>query len=344
MIAPDNDYHNASVSGSYTDLPFKGRISGSAAFGWMKQDDDLIPYTINSAIAMPALPDDSADVDVKTYLYNMMLSARPTNKMHVKGRFRYYEYDNDTKEITFPGFVFSDDFFNATPIVNQPISYKKMRAKTDVGYDVWKRSRLNLGYTYDRIKQSNREVDTIQDHIFRGSIDTNPAAWLGLSASYERTERDIDDYDFDVYLGGGLDLEQLAGLRKHTQADVSRDRVQFLANVFPVEPLAFSGSFIYGRDDVDNSSFGLTDDKHYIFSLDADYALTDRLHLNAFYNYEKYENKQKGFGEFDGGPDTSWDVEGEDVIKTVGGSIKFAVIPIGSILIFPIPTPMWTAN
>ncbi|MGW8300565.1 MAG: MtrB/PioB family decaheme-associated outer membrane protein [Desulfobacterales bacterium] len=326
-LAPDNDYHNASVSGSYTDLPFKGRISGTAAWGWMRQNDDLIPYTINTAIAAPPLPNDSADAEVKTSLYNVLLSARPTNKMHVKGRFRYYEYDNDTQEINFPGFVSADDFFDATPIVNQPVSYKKMRAKTDLGYDVWKRSRLNLGYTYDRIEQTNREVDNIQDHIFSGAIDTNPSSWLSLKASYERTERDISNYDFDVYLGGGLDLEQLAGLRKYTEADVSRDRVQFMANVFPVEPLAFSGSFIYGRDDFDKSAFGLTDDEHYILSLDADYALTDRLHLNAFYSYEKYENTQKGFGEFDGGPDTDWDAKGRDVINTAGGGIKFGIIP-----------------
>jgi MtrB/PioB family decaheme-associated outer membrane protein len=293
----------------------------------MRQDDDLIPYTINSAFATPALPDDSADVDVKTYLYNVLLAARPTNKMHVKGRFRYYEYDNNTQEINFPGFVFSDDFFDATPIANQPTSYKKMRAKADLGYNVWKRSRLNLGYTYNRTKQTNREVDTIQDHILSGSIDATPAAWLGLRASYERTERDISSYDFDVYLAEGLDLEQFPGLRKYDQADVSRDRVQFLANVFPVEPLAFSGSFIYGRDNFDKSDFGLTDDKHYILSLDADYALTDRLHLNAFYSYEQYENKQSGFGEFDGGPDTTWDAEGQDVINTAGGGIKLAVIP-----------------
>jgi MtrB/PioB family decaheme-associated outer membrane protein len=326
-LAPDNQYHNASISGSYTDLPLKGRISGTAAWGWMRQDDDLIPYTINSAFATPALPDDSADVDVKTYLYNVLLAARPTNKMHVKGRFRYYEYDNNTQEINFPGFVFSDDFFDATPIANQPTSYKKMRAKADLGYNVWKRSRLNLGYTYNRTKQTNREVDTIQDHILSGSIDATPAAWLGLRASYERTERDISSYDFDVYLAEGLDLEQLPGLRKYDQADVSRDRVQFLANVFPVEPLAFSGSFIYGRDNFDKSDFGLTDDKHYILSLDADYALTDHLHLNAFYSYEKYENKQRGFGEFNGGPDTTWDAEGQDVINTAGGGIKLAVIP-----------------
>ena len=326
-LAPDNHYHNASVSGSYTDLPFKGRISGTAAWGWMKQDDDLIPYTINSAIATPALPQDSADADVKTYLYNVLLSARPTGKLHLKGRFRYYEYDNDTKEIKFPGYVFSDDFFDPTPIENQPISYRKMKVKTDIGYDVWQRSRLNLGHTYNRIKQSNREVDTIQDHIFSGSIDTSAASWLGLRASYERTERDIDDYDYDVYLGGGLDLEQLPGLRKYDQADVSRDRVQFGANLFPVEQLVLSSSFIYGRDDFDNSSYGLTEGEHYILSLDADFALTERLHLNAFYNHEKYDNTQKGFGEFNGGPDTDWDAEGQEVVNTIGGGIKFSAIP-----------------
>jgi MtrB/PioB family decaheme-associated outer membrane protein len=314
-LAPDNHYHNASVSGSYTDLPLNSRISATAAWGWMIQNDDLIPYTINTAIVTPALPENDVDAEVRTSLYNAFLAARPLNFLHVKGRFRYFEYDNNTQEINFPGYVFTDDIFTATPIVNVPVSYKKLRAGTD------------LGYTYDRIKQTNREVDTIQDHIFSGSIDTNPVSWLGLRASYERTKRDIGDYDFDVYLQGGLDLEQLPGLRKYTQADVSRDRVQFLANVYPIEPLAFSGSFTYGRDDFDNSSFGLTDDHHYILTFDADYAVTDRLHLNAFYSHEKYTNKQKGFGEFDGGPDTIWEAQGNDVINTVGGGVKFAVIP-----------------
>ena len=69
------------------------------------------------------------------------------------------------------------------------------------------------------------------------------------------------------------------------------------------------------------------EDKHYIFSFDADYAVGDRLHLNAFYSYEKYDNQQKAQGEFDGGPVTNWTAKGEDQINTVGGGIKFALIP-----------------
>jgi hypothetical protein len=39
-LAPDNHYHNVSVSGSYMKIPLKTRVSATAAWGWMIQDDD----------------------------------------------------------------------------------------------------------------------------------------------------------------------------------------------------------------------------------------------------------------------------------------------------------------
>jgi MtrB/PioB family decaheme-associated outer membrane protein len=343
-LAPDNDYQNISIAGSYMDLPFNSRISANAAWGWMRQDDDLPAFTTNTALTNPinysdrsSLPESEADVKVNTSLYNLKLNARPLSFMRVKGNFRHYDYDNKTDKIKFPDGYVETDAFPETPQLGAPIStlpssYRKTKADLNLGFDVWTKTRLNLDYTYNLTKRDNREVDKQTDNIYGGSIDTNPFYWSDLRASYHRTDTDIDDYDFDEYLESGQDLQQLPELRKYTQADVNRDRFEFMANVYPVEPLAFSGSFTYGKDDFHDSPFGLTDADYYSFSVDGDYTLTDSLSLNAFYIYEKYKNKQKARGEFDEDGDgistvTDWKADGQDRINTFGGGISYAVIP-----------------
>jgi len=343
-LAPDNHYQNLSFSGSYSALPFNSKISANAALGWMRQDENFTAFTTNTALSSPPfaidyfdkanLPAQDADAKVNTYLYNVMLSSKPLDYMRLKGQFRYYEYDNKTDTIIFPnGYANADstpalaDPITGNPIQNLPSSYKKLRVGADAGFDVWRNTRLNLDYKYDRTKRTHREVDTQQDNIIGGSVDTRPTSWMDMRASYERTLRDIDSYDYQVYFKSGQDLQQLPGLRKYDEADLIRDRLQIGANVYPLENLAFSGSFIYGKDDFDNSSFGLLDDKHYILSFDADFSAGDRLRLNAFYNYEKYDNEQRAQGEFDGGPVTTWTAKGEDHINTVGGGFQFALIP-----------------
>lgn len=343
-LAPDNHYQNVSVSGSYMDLPFRTRISANAAWGWMLQDDDLPPFTTNSALTNPIdytdagnLPESEADVKVNTALYNVTLKTRPMNFMHVKGNFRHYDYDNKTDKIEFPNGYVETDAFPETPQLGVPIStlptsYRKTKADINLGFDVWKKTRLNLDYTYNLTRRDNREVDKQTDNIYGGSIDTNPFQWGDFRASYQRTDTDIDDYDFEAYLDSGQDLQQLPGLRKYLQADVIRDRYKFMANVYPIEPLAFSGSFTYGKDDFHDSPFGLTDTDYYSYSIDGDYTLTGRLNLNAFYIYEKYKNKQKAQGEFDADGDgisivTNWEADGEDRVDTFGGGVTYAVIP-----------------
>ena len=346
-LAPDNNYQNISLSGSYMDLPFRTRLSGTAAWGWMSQDDALIPFTTNSALATPGVPIDytspsslptqKADVKVNTALYQLALSSNPLAFMHVKGNFRYYNYDNDTDPVAFPdGYVNSDSFpvvgVLPNPISTLPSSYSTTKADIDVGFDIWTQTRLNLKYTYNLIERTNREVDRQHDNIFGVSIDSNRLDWLGWRLAYDRTETDINNYIYDIYLKGGQDLEQLPALRKYDQADVSRDRLRFTMNLYPTDQLNFGGSFVYGRDNFSDSPYGLTSSKYYSFSLDAGYALTDRMDINAFWVYEKYKNEQIAQGGVDANNDglltvTDWLAEGQDEINTFGLGVKYALIP-----------------
>ncbi|MDX2451601.1 MtrB/PioB family decaheme-associated outer membrane protein, partial [Desulfosarcina sp.] len=326
-LAPDNQYHNINVNGALTHLPWRSQITASAAWSRMTQDDALVPFTSNTAITAPALPAERVDARVNTSLYKFRFTSKPLSFMRVKGSFRYYDYDNQTGVIEFPdGYVETDDFPVTTAIRNLPTSYTQTQAGAEVGFDVFTRSNLTLGYRYEKTDRTNREVAEQEDHIMKASLDTRVLDWLDLRTSYARTERDIGDYRYDVYLEGGQDLEQLPQLRMYDQADLTRDFFEILATVYPTDALALSGSAAYGTDDFHDSPYGLIEDNRYVFSFDTDYALGDRLTLNLFYTHEIYENEQRA-RQNGGATDFDWTADGKDLVDTIGGGFKLALIP-----------------
>ena len=53
-----------------------------------------------------------------------------------------------------------------------------------------------------------------------------------------------------------MPTSQLPMLRKYDEADFIRDRIQLLVSLYPLEALTVSGSYIYGRDDFEDSPYG----------------------------------------------------------------------------------------
>ncbi len=326
-LAPDNAFHNFSFTGALNKLPGNSQLTAVAALGMMTQDDDLVPFTTNTAIAAPALPAESADAKVNTLLYQLRLTSKPLPYLRVKGRVRYYDYSNETDRIDFSnGYVETDATLVSTAITNLPTSYTKTLASLDLGFDVLTRTSLGIGYTFERTERENREVKDQNDNTYRASVDSRPTGWLDLHAGYERTNRAIDDYNFNVYLQSGDDLRQLPQLRKYDESDLVRDRLQLQATVYPLDALSIGASLILGRDDFEDSPYGLQEDNHSIIALDADYAINERASVNLFYSMETYDNTQRG-RENGFGNDFDWTAEGEDVVTTVGGGGTVAILP-----------------
>lgn len=330
VLEPDNLYHHLSLTASRSDLPGRTRITAVLNRGWMIQDDDLIPYTVNdAAVGVPeVLPKNSADAKAATTLAHLRLTSRPMNRVHINAKFRYFDYDNQTDRIAFPGEISADGFWIATPLTTLPTSYRKTEGGADVGFDFWKATRFTVGYEYRYTERTNRETESQKDHLFRGSLDSRPVSWLELNTSYERTQRNVDDYDYQAPLSsiGASTALLLPQLVKYDQADMVRDRVRFRATVFPIDALALGGSVTYGRDDFEDSAYGLLDDKHYIIGFDADYTFSERLGMYAFYSYEHYENRQKDRGSVET-VTADWFSKSEDTVHTVGGGIKAVLIP-----------------
>ena len=182
---------------------------------------------------------------------------------------------------------------------------------------------MNFTYAYKTMDRTNSEVSHQSDQVFGTSMDTRPADWLDLRLAYDHTITDIGDYNYQVYLDSGQDLNEFPSLRKYNQADVNKDRVRLTGTVYPTDATALTGNLTYGRDDFTNSPYGLTEDNYFAAGLDADWSLSKRLQLHGFYNYEKYMNKQHAQGYFDGTGDgietlTDWRAQGTDVVHTLG--------------------------
>ncbi|MBP1740790.1 MAG: exported protein of unknown function [Deltaproteobacteria bacterium] len=183
-LAPDNESHSLSASGSLTSLPFNSSLSAVTSWSQMRQHDNLVPFTTNTAIATPSLPENAVHAEVNTALYQVLLTSRPLKAVHVKAKLRYFEYDNNTKQIYFPGFVNADsnlvvpDAPGATNIVNLPTSYDKTTALMDLGFGLLKNTRLTLGYKFERTNRENREVAQQDDLVFKGAMDTSPFSWV----------------------------------------------------------------------------------------------------------------------------------------------------------------------
>ena len=351
-LAPDNIYHGPSIMGSISDLPMDSRLTMNGAWGFMSQDDDLLPYTTNTAIIGVAedggefdasdpnsLPVSSIDNSVMTQLYNVVWSGRPINWMDFKARYRYYGYDNNTDEEEFPGYVRFDAVWEEIPWSTQLSGYSRQTAGADLGLKVMDDTRVGLEYSWEGTHRDNREVENQADNMLGASVDQKPADWINVRTSYEKSFRDVGSYNFAEPFGEEPMPPQIPWLRKYDEADRETDRVNFLANMNPIENLAFTGNFIYGQSDYDESLFGLLDDRFYMLSGDVDWTAADWAQFTAFYSYEQHDARQKDRQWNPGGlgdpyitePDydsySNWDASSEDRVHTVGGGVTFTLCP-----------------
>ncbi len=372
-LYPDNKYSNLSLTGSLMNMPMNGRLSLTAAWGWMEQDDPFVAYTTNTAITTGAvtggtagetvpfnafdkanLPKSNADAKVGTSLLNLSYAAHPSENLNLKARYRVYKYENKTAQIAFPGYTRADGVWEPVAEETLPSSYKKTTAGLDFDLAVSKATSLGFGYTLDTMQRTHREVSKSNEKIYNISLLTKPADWLDIKTSYENSNR-TGDYDYTVPFEGTVVTAQLPFLRKYDEANRKRNRLQFMTTLYPSESFALTGMVIVGKDDFMDSPFGLLEDKHSIYSLDADVAVTEKVDFYAFYTRENYKSLQKsrqwnpcnpatdtattvGCTGANEGSDpyyvatgydspSNWTSENEDIVDTFGGGFKVAVKP-----------------
>ena len=279
-LAPDNRYHN--LSGSFgLDLPKASRLVVTAAYGWMTQDEALLPYSFSNLGSDWAdtgkLPRANADAEINTTLFNLDYTVNPVERLNLRAFYRYYDLDNKTGSAQWE--YVSQDTANTNGTVsyrnrriNLPFAYDKQNYGLDARYTLafW-RTTLGLGFEREEIDREFREADT-DENIYRVSLNARPAGWMSLRAKYLFGDRKAKDYDFRVTSqsywydfaqspsGVGVDRDNPAfafanhpDLRKFDVSDRERNQLDISATVTPRRALDITGTFSYRKDDFDSS-------------------------------------------------------------------------------------------
>ncbi len=284
--------------------------NGSASYNQMEQDDPLLPYTLNSSIVGinfngstfnptdPAnLPARSADRKVDVLQFGGLLGTTFGANWGLTFHYRYYDYDNGSSRIEFPGYARFHAVWEDIGRVTVPYSYKKQNYGAEIGWDFARSSRLALLYDRESWDREFREVESTDEDIFKLSFDTHPYEKLTLHASYENGDRSIGHYDVEAAEATFVDpagATNLPALRKFDEAARQTDAFNVLAQWLASDAWNLTFGVNSRNEDYDESLFGLQKDDVFSYNAEVSYSPGEKLNFFLFAQRSDRDVNQKG--------------------------------------------------
>jgi MtrB/PioB family decaheme-associated outer membrane protein len=295
-LAPDNEANLIFASGRAR-LGGGWWVNGTVNYNVMTQNDPLLPYTLNTAIQgvdphtgatfnaadINTLPVRNADTEVKTLSFAGTAGTKFGDDWKLTFRYRYYDYDNASPRIEFPGYVRTHAVWEAIPRVTVPYQYTKNDLGAELAWDVSKTTTVALSYRLLSWDREFREVHSSDEDIVKLTFDTKPTQKVAVRASWENGSRDIKGYETEAQEASFLEPEGInnqPGLRKFSQAARDYDDYDFAVQLFPSEKWNVTFG-LSGRDEkFPESDFGLVSDE--ILQVNFEIAYTPGADFNVY--------------------------------------------------------------
>ncbi len=304
-LPADNDAGTAYLTGR-TKLGGNWWASANATYTQMKQNDALLPYTINPGVlgtnedgtkfdaSNPAtLPQRRAGQSADVLNLAANVGTHFGDNVRLNFRYRYYDYDNTSDRIEFPGYVvFHAATFTANPRIVAPYAYKNDDLGAELAWDVMGAGTLSLSFDRKGLDRKFREVESSDENLYKLAFDSHVLDTLTLRAAYERSERSISGYrneaEFDTFVEaeapGNLTL-----LRQFYQAAKKTDAVDLQVDWQAAKAVSLQLGVKTGKDDYNESLYGLLYDKFTTVNGEIDWNLTDD---NMVYLWASHEDRK----------------------------------------------------
>ena len=342
---PSNNAQQVFFNGVFKPLKYT-RITGTFSYGVFSQNDRLLPYTINSTLAVanvadPTLPfyagaleaprataQAKADVTSFDLGLNSRLLRTDVFSLYLNAGFRYYDFNNKTTPLDSPGFAVADQIWTAQDNPIEPYSFMRSRAYADLSVNLVENTSLKFGYASSWVERrigaaiEGPEEDRSHENTFKVSADTNPVDWFLVRVSYlnSRRTRNLDAIDA---------IYPTFNFKRYYDANRNRDAVNFLLGFSLVKNLDLEVSYMRGVDTYPTADYGLKDDSFNTYSADLTYALGKSASVYGFYDYELYSanqaSRQSG-ASFSTNPADDWSALLKDKVDTVGGGFNTVLV------------------
>jgi len=322
VMWPTNSSFSVNVNGSYK-LPARTRASAAISVGRWSEDEKIAPPSVNTALVSPPLQRATAETraDIVSMVYS--LNSRPVTNVWLNAKYRYYDYANKTPHFVAGQAAIGDWAITTQIHETEPSSFKRHTLDLDASFTPFEYVAFGLGYGREDADRTFRIFEKTAEDTFRVTMDSTGNDYVTLRAKYESSSK--KGSGFEAHL-----LEEVGEqpLTRHFDiANRDRYRVTTVLTVTPVPFLNLNAAVGTGKDDYNESGFGLRDSTTRSWSAGFDVLPIDTVNFGFNYGYEKFTAFQYSrtanpapdvtFSD----PRRDWWIDSDDVVKTVAASL-----------------------
>jgi hypothetical protein len=284
---PSNSSQTVSASG-YAKFAHRTQLTGFVSFGFWTNNEPLQPFTINAALPQLALPRDTAQAEANIFSTNVSLVSRPANDWRFSARVRHYGYDNQTPHTAIPQFINYDTSIKDSSTGGpEPYAHNRTNIDADVTWTGLQPVAVTVGYARNNTGHDFRIFDSTGEDVFRVTADAVGTSWITFRAEYELSGRQGSGLDEALL----VEIGEQPAMRHYDLANRTRNRFTGQVDIVPSELWTFSASLGAGKDNYDDSYFGLQESAFRTFTLSGDWQRS-LWHAGASYTYERYSGFQ----------------------------------------------------
>jgi MtrB/PioB family decaheme-associated outer membrane protein len=299
-VPPSNSMNVVSGTALYK-MPKHTTVNGTLSFTTMNQNDALIPWTINGAIANPTvykdfphlatLPRATAEAEVHGVNALVNLTSRPNRVVGLQARYRYNDHTNLTPMFDAREYVRFDAVPEETGGETEPFDIKQSTLDLTATFSPFRYTSFRVGYGYDTYDRTGRSFSDMSDNIFRVSVDTVGNQYATIRGIYEYNVRKGSGFSESALEDGGSQ----PGLRFYDEADRDRNRGTVLLVLNPMAKVDLTLSYAAGNDVYkgEGHEFGLLDNFNQAINAGVNYSPTEHIGLGVNYGREHYDANQK---------------------------------------------------
>jgi MtrB/PioB family decaheme-associated outer membrane protein len=280
---PNTDMNTVSATAGIK-LPARTRASGYLSVGTMSNNAPLLPFTVNTALASPALDRPTADVQARVTAMNYLLTSRPTDMLFVSARYRQYEFDNRTAPFRVGNGVNYDTAIVALNIASEPFSQTRHTFDADATFSPIRYVGFRAGYTREDVDRTYRIVEQTTEDVARAAVDLTGVPWMSVRAVVEHSKRRGSAPDVLELLAIG----EQPSLRQYDIADRDQDRFSTILSVTPFSSFSVNTSVAVGQQVYPGTNFGLRNNDSHVYSVGFDFVPVDKISMGASYGFERY--------------------------------------------------------
>lgn len=314
---PDNSKQQILLTGNYLGVK-DVQLTGLFSYAQLKQDEIFLPYTVNSDLTPPALPQNS--LNGKVVVFNTNLAAHwqysPVQDWHII--YEHHEQDNATARNTYT-YVTADNAITSTPRANFPYGFRQQKFKVNTDYKFVNQIKLSGGGQLSNIDRDYQSVESTAEASLWAKLKQRIDNKLQYSLKAEFSDRTVDNYN----VASEITPADNPLMRKYNISDRQGQKIEFNLAYAATDAVTLNFSSDMAQYDYDATTIGLTESDELSAGLDIQYMVNEDLGFTGFIHNTRIKSQQVGSQAFST-PD--WTANNEDKVLTVGLGSNYQVI------------------